>query len=221
MIPTLSVGTLLVAGFPIIHGQTALRHQGQWFILLILCYWVEGTRSDAEVRFFAGWQRRIRQVFPAIIFATQSLAVILPIRYLFNAPFSPTPALVKQVLSERLDHKPLCAFPEAFVASVSAVSGEAVYSPEQDRLERFSLWTDNLLDQVTARRYAATYEKPVRRLEALLDNHHSLILFTHEAEARKIVSMFSERVNVKQIDFQPRAILQDEANVALMLQKVE
>ena len=215
------VGTLLVAGFSIVHGQTALRHQGQWFILLLLCYWVDGTRGDAETRIFGGWQRKIRQVFPAVIFALQPLAAILPIKHSFNYPFSPTPALVKQVLAERLDHKPLCAFPEAFVASVSAASGEAVYSPEQDRFERFSLWTDNLLDQVTAQRLAATYEVPIRRLEALVDNHDSLFLFTHEAEARKIVSRLSKDIAVRQLVFQQGAILADEANVALMLQKAK
>jgi len=215
------VGTLLVAGFSIMNGQTALRHQGQWFILLLLCYWVDGTSGDAETRIFGGWQRKIRQVFPAVIFAIQPLAAILPIKHSFNYPFSPTPPMVKQVLNERFDHQLLSAFPEAFVAGVSAASGEAVYSPEQDRFERFSLWTDNLLDQVTAQRLAATYEIPVRRLEALVDNHHSLILFTHKEEARKIVSRLSKDITVRQLVFQQGAILADEANVALLLQKAE
>jgi hypothetical protein len=217
------MGTLLVAGFSIMNGQTALRHQGQWFILLLLCYWVDGTRGDAETRIFGGWQRKIRQVFPAVIFAIQPLAAILPIKHSFNYPFSPTPPMVKQVLNERFDHQLLSAFPEAFVASVSAASGEAVYSPEQDRFERFSLWTDNLLDQVTQQRLEATYEVPVRRLEALVNKHHSLILFTHEEESRKIVSRLSRDITVRQLAFQHRtiAIIADEANVALMLQKAE
>jgi len=67
------VGTLMVAGFSIMHGQFAMRHLGQWFILWILCYWVGETRGDAEVRLLGGWQRKIRQFFPAIVIASHLL----------------------------------------------------------------------------------------------------------------------------------------------------
>jgi hypothetical protein len=224
-----SAGTLLIAGFSIIHGQTHMRHQGQWFILLLLCFWIDRTHGDVDVRDFGGWQRKIRRFFPAIIFALQPVAVIIPIVRSFNAPFSATPALVKQVLRVRLDPSTWSAYPEAFVAPVSAASGNAVYSPQQDRLERFSLWKDfvglhsvgGMLEatpEMAARRLAE--EMAARRLAAQVGNRpSSLILFVNENDALSILSKLPEDITVRQLARRPNGIVEDEANVSLLLQK--
>jgi len=130
-------GTLLLAGFSIIHGQTNMRHQGQWFILLLLCYWIDRTHEDVDVRDFGGWQRMIRRFFPALIFAVQPVALIIPLVLLFSVPFSATAGLVKQVQDARLDSSAWSAYPESFLPPVSLASGRAVYCPEKDRFERF------------------------------------------------------------------------------------
>jgi hypothetical protein len=209
-----STGTLLLAGFSIINGQTTMRHQGQWFILLLLCYWIDRTHGDVDVRDFGRWQRMIRRFFPALIFAVQPVAVIIPIVVLLNVPFSPTPALVKQVLDARLDSSAWSAYPEALVPPVSAASGRAVYCPEVDRFERFGLGLVNSVEptpEVVARRLAAQVEK----------NGSSLILFLNEYYMPSILSNLPKNITVTQLAMKPNGIHEGEANVALLLQKAQ
>jgi hypothetical protein len=217
-----SAGTLLLAGFSIIHGQTGMRHQGQWFILLLLCYWIDRTHGDVDGRDFGGWQRRIRRFFPAIIFAVQPVAVIIPIVRSFNVPFSATPALVKEVLDARLDPSVWSAYPEAFVAPVSAASGRAVYSPQQDRFERFSLWKDFAGPHSAGGMLEATPEVPAQRLAAQIGKHESsLILFLNENSVPSILSKLPTDITVRQLAKRPKGIVEDEANVSLLLQRAQ
>lgn len=120
---------------------------------------------------------------------------------------------MKQVLGTQFDRKLLSAYPEAFVAPVSAISGDPVYSPQQDSFERFSLWKGDLRDM--------TPEVAARRLAALVENHDSLILFIRQDDMRSIVSNLPQHIAVRQLAFRPRGIVQDEANVSLLLQKAE
>jgi hypothetical protein len=55
----------------------------------------------------------------------------------------------------------------------------------------------------------------------LVDNHHSLILFTNDDRVGSIISGLPEHIAVRQLASQPEGIVQDEANVAFLFQKVE
>lgn len=211
-----SVGTLLTAGFAIMHGQFHMRHIGTWFILLLVCYWIDRTRGDIDGRDWGGWQRQIRRFFPAVIFAFQPLAVIIPAMRSFQAPFSATPDLVKQVMKILPEASVLSAYPEAFIAPVSAASGKAVYSPQQNRFERFSEWTvfgpmDNRLRNIFP-------EMPASRLTAQVKRYSSLVLFVHEDDAPAILSKLPEHIAVRQLAIHPKGIVEDEANLCLLLQ---
>jgi hypothetical protein len=219
LIVLFSAGTLLVAGFTIIHRQTPLRHQGQWFILLLLCYWIDRMHGNVDVRDFGGLQRKIWRWFPAILFAIQPVAVIIPIVRSFNAPFSATPALVKQVLDARLKSSTWSAYPEFLVGPVSAASGRAVYSPQQDRFERFSVWKD-FVGPHTPGSMDATPEFVASRLAAQVANPgESIILFLYENEAPSILSKLPQDITVRQMAMRPNGIVEYEANVSFLLQK--
>jgi hypothetical protein len=219
LIVLFSAGTLLLAGFTIIHGQTALRHQGQWFILLLLCYWIDRTHDNVGARDVGRWQQRIWRWFPAILFAIQPVAVIIPIARSSNAPFSATPALVKQVLEAGLDSSVWSAYPEFLVSPVSAASGRVVYSPQQDRFERHSVWND-FVGPHTRGGMDATPEMVASRLAAQVANSgESLVLFLYENEAPSILSELPQDIKVRQVATRPNGIIEDEANVSFLLQR--
>jgi hypothetical protein len=53
----------------------------------------------------------------------------------------------------------------------------------------------------------------------LVDNHHSLILFTNDDRVGSIISGLPEHIAVRQLASQPEGIVQDEANVAFFVSK--
>ena len=211
LIVLFTLGTLMLAGFSIINGQTFMRHEGQWFILLLLCYWLDRAGRDTGDVSSRGWQSKIRRFFPAALFAVQPLAAFVPIVRSFTIPFSATPGLVRQVVDAHLDPSVWAVSSENFVAAVSVVSGHPVYSPEHDDLQRFSLWTDLKFrgpDQV-AHQLAIQAEQPGSRV----------LLFTDEGRLPEILPRLPKDIRVTQVAMKPKGIAADEANVCLLLQR--
>jgi hypothetical protein len=163
-------------------------------------------------RDYGEWQRKARRFFPALVFAVQPIAMIMPVARSFVTPFSVTPALVKHVLHAQLGPCLWSAYPEMLVAPVSAASGHEVYSPEQDQLERFSVWKDvGEPDPAVA----------ARRLTGQLDkNLIPLLLFVKEDDADSIISKLPKDVRVTRLVRLPEGIVADEANVCFLLERV-
>jgi hypothetical protein len=80
----------------------------------------------------------------------------------------------------------------------------------------------SLQDLVAVRQHRQSKsERALRLRRALVDNHHSLILFTNDDGVGSIISRLPEHIAVRQLASQPEGIVQDEANVAFLFQKVE
>jgi len=114
----------------------------------------------------------------------------------------------EEVLDARLDPSVWSAYPEAFVAPVSAASGRAVYSPQQDRFERFSLWKDFAGPHSAGGMLEATPEVPAQRLAAQIGKHESsLILFLNENSVPSILSKLPTDITVRQLAKRPKGSL--------------
>jgi len=68
----------------------------------------------------------------------------------------------------------------------------------------------------------ATPEVPAQRLAAQIGKHESsLILFLNENSVPSILSKLPTDITVRQLAKRPKGIVEDEANVSLLLQKAQ
>ena len=70
-----------------------------------------------------------------------------------------------------------------------------------------------------AKLYRATWHQLT--VKGAITNAHSLILFNNDDRVGSIISGLPEHIAIKQLASKPEGIVQDEANVAFLLQKVE
>ncbi len=211
----LLTGTILLAGFSIIHGQTFLRHQGQWFILLLICYWLDQSNQDPNVLPFGIWQRHVARIFLAVVIAIQPVALLVAAERSFQTPFSSSAALMTQVMRKKPASSALAAFPEMEVSPVSFASGGPVYSPQADDLEWFTRWKDYRTDDVRT----AIASASLRLAERVNNTSSQVVLCATENTGQAILSYLPANISVTPLARVPEGVVEGEVNVAYLLQK--
>jgi hypothetical protein len=208
------MGTVLIAGFAIAHGQLAMRHQGQWFVLVFLCFWLISRDQGSHRARTVDRLARITSDFQAFAFAAQPVALILVLYYIFRIPFSTTSEIVQAVKIQPRSRCNWIAYPEASVAPISLLLGHEVYSVQQNRFERFSLWKG----LSTVSQDAPELRSAAKSLESCLNAPgDSVLLFLNQSDVRPIMSEMPHEFSARELMRLPEGIVEGETNSAFII----
>jgi hypothetical protein len=204
-------GTVLIDGFVFANSLSAMRFLGHWFILVLLCCWLDTARVSVGHPAKTNWQSMIRRFVPALIFALQPVALIIPLVSSLQTPFSATAGLVRRVLDAGV-HPDVwsVAEDELAVALVSAASGLPVYSPKADQLLRFS-----------PLRFPATSETMMSRLGRQLDGGRTVLLCLIDFEEPGVVAALPSGTEVVRKFTVPQGVVEIDPDVGLLLRRLQ
>ena len=186
---------------------------GHWFILILLCCWLDRAGDDAGTPDPSDWQQKIRRFYPAALFALQPVAAVIPVVRSFQTPFSGAPGLVQQVLNEPGEPGAWSVVGYATLSEgfdqLSSGFGSPVYSPDGDEYLRFNQPVPNVSPETAIRRIASRvgWDRP------------KLLLCLDSAEQRDIVARLPPGIRVTRIFKSAEAIVDDEPQVCLLLRK--
>lgn len=211
------VGTLLIAGFAIVQGQLAMRHQGQWFLLVFICFWLSQSAPAAAYEPRNDLISRVSRGFRALVFVIQPLALVCVLACLLRGAFGSTGEVVQAVESMRTNVSAWATYPEGVVSPVSLGLDRDVFSLQRVQMERFTEWKG----MPTVSQDPAADRSAAENLKAFSMKRHRVVLFMNEGEVPSFFSKLPTGLSVRELVREPAGIVEGEVNVAYLVQPTE
>ena len=136
-----------------IYYSDNLRHTGHFFLLFLICFWLQKSR-DINWFFF-----KDKLELPSIDrYSNQVIIVILSLHLITGIvaytndlirPFSMSKATASYIEQTKLDTLPIMAVPDERVSAIAGYLDREVYYPQSDRWGSFVIW-DSKRRNVTA-----------------------------------------------------------------------
>lgn len=143
----------------LIYYSDNLRHIGHFFLLFIICYWLQNkSNSISAFTNRLALINKYKNQTIAVIFLIHSIAGIIAYSNDLIRPFSMSKVTSSYIENTQLNNLPLMGLPDERVSAVPGYLNRKIYYPQSDRWGTFVIW-DSQREHITAENIVEPSEK--------------------------------------------------------------